>query len=108
MNSTCIHLSASGSYIYICTGGGEYTKNPLEKYNNRKTNTYLIVINLNCSVDGYEDFNYLAFIISLSYLDYMNGYVATACYVMARPHLLGVCSLSITQLLPIRKGLINE
>jgi hypothetical protein len=22
--------------IYTCTGGGEYTKNSLEKYNNRK------------------------------------------------------------------------
>jgi hypothetical protein len=22
--------------IYACTGGGEYTNNPLEKYNNRK------------------------------------------------------------------------
>jgi hypothetical protein len=32
-------------YIYTYTGGGEYTKNPLEKYNNRKTNTYLIKIN---------------------------------------------------------------
>jgi hypothetical protein len=28
--------------IYTCTGGGEYTKNPLEKYNNKKSNTYLI------------------------------------------------------------------
>jgi hypothetical protein len=31
------------THIYTCTGGGEYTKNPLEKYNNRKTNTYLIL-----------------------------------------------------------------
>jgi hypothetical protein len=23
-------------WIYTCTGGGEYTKNPLEKYNNGK------------------------------------------------------------------------
>jgi hypothetical protein len=41
MNNTCIHLKFRGSYIYTCTGG-EYTKNPLEKYNNRKVNTYLI------------------------------------------------------------------
>jgi hypothetical protein len=34
MNSTCIHLSAKGSHIYMY-GRGEYTKN-------RKTNTYLI------------------------------------------------------------------
>jgi hypothetical protein len=30
------------THIYIHIGGGEYTKNPLEKYNNRKTNAYLI------------------------------------------------------------------
>jgi hypothetical protein len=41
INSTYIYLRDRGSYIYICTGG-EYTKNPLEKYNNRKVNTYLI------------------------------------------------------------------
>jgi hypothetical protein len=28
--------------IYTCTGVEEYIKNPLEKYNNRKANTYLI------------------------------------------------------------------
>jgi hypothetical protein len=30
-----------GSYIYMYKRG-EYIKNPLEKYNNRKSNTYLI------------------------------------------------------------------
>jgi hypothetical protein len=34
-------LRASDSYIYIYRKG-EYTKNPLKKYNNRKTNAYLI------------------------------------------------------------------
>jgi hypothetical protein len=37
-----VFIWGSGAHIYKCTGGGEYTKNPLEKYNNRKTNTYLI------------------------------------------------------------------
>jgi hypothetical protein len=41
MNSTCIHLRNKGSNIYIYKRG-EYIKNPLEKYNNRKGNTYLI------------------------------------------------------------------
>jgi hypothetical protein len=31
------------AHIYTCTGRGEYTKNPLEKYNNMKVNTYLII-----------------------------------------------------------------
>jgi hypothetical protein len=31
-----------GAHIYTCTGGREYINNPLEKYNNRKANTYLI------------------------------------------------------------------
>jgi hypothetical protein len=35
MNSTCIHLRVRAR-ICTCIGGGEYTKNPLEKYNNRK------------------------------------------------------------------------
>jgi hypothetical protein len=53
MNITCIHLSARGSYIYTCTGGGEYTKNSLKKYNNRKTNTYLIIyIILQCQISS--------------------------------------------------------
>jgi hypothetical protein len=30
------------AHIYIYTGGGEYIKNTLKKYNNRKANTYLI------------------------------------------------------------------
>jgi hypothetical protein len=30
------------THIYTCTGEGEYIKKPLKKYNNRKTNTYLI------------------------------------------------------------------
>jgi hypothetical protein len=46
MNITYIHLRVRGSYIYTCTGGREYTKNPMEKYNNRKTNTYLIPLKL--------------------------------------------------------------
>jgi hypothetical protein len=41
MNITCIHLRVKGSYIYMYRRGGIY-KEPLEKYNNRKTNTYLI------------------------------------------------------------------
>jgi hypothetical protein len=42
MNSTCIHLRVSDSYIYMYKRGRIY-KEPLEKYNNRKTNTYIIV-----------------------------------------------------------------
>jgi hypothetical protein len=42
MNNTYIHLRVRGSYIYTCIKEGEYTKTSLEKYNNRKTNTYLI------------------------------------------------------------------
>jgi hypothetical protein len=42
MNNTCIHLSAKGLNIYMYRRG-EYTKNPLEKYNNKKANTYLIL-----------------------------------------------------------------
>jgi hypothetical protein len=42
MNNTCIHLMASGSYIYMYKRERIY-KEPLEKYNNKKTNTYLIV-----------------------------------------------------------------
>jgi hypothetical protein len=34
------------AHLYTCIGGGEYIKNPLEKYNNRKTNTYLILFSL--------------------------------------------------------------
>jgi hypothetical protein len=41
MNITCIHLRPNAQ-IYTCTGGGEYINNNLEKYNNRKANTYLI------------------------------------------------------------------
>jgi translation initiation factor RLI1 len=41
MNNTCIHLRVMGSYIYTCTGG-DIQRTPLEKYNNKKTNTYLI------------------------------------------------------------------
>jgi hypothetical protein len=36
MNNTCIHLRAKGPNIYMYRRG-EYTKNPLEKYNNRKS-----------------------------------------------------------------------
>jgi hypothetical protein len=35
MNSTCIHLRAECPNIFKYRGG-EYTKNPLKKYNNRK------------------------------------------------------------------------
>jgi hypothetical protein len=35
MNSICIHLIANGLNIYMYRRG-EYIKNPLEKYNNRK------------------------------------------------------------------------
>jgi hypothetical protein len=35
MNSTCIHLRVRGLNIYMYKRG-EYTKNPLKKYNNRK------------------------------------------------------------------------
>jgi hypothetical protein len=35
MNSTCIHLRAGGSNIYMYMKG-KYTKNPLKEYNNRK------------------------------------------------------------------------
>jgi hypothetical protein len=40
MNSICIYRRVRGSYIY--TGGEEYTKNLMEKYNNKKINIYLI------------------------------------------------------------------
>jgi hypothetical protein len=43
MNNTCIHLRVRGSYIYMYMRGRIY-KDPLEKYNNRKTNIYLIEI----------------------------------------------------------------
>jgi hypothetical protein len=36
INSTCIHLRVNSPNIYICTGGEEYTKNPIKKYNNKK------------------------------------------------------------------------
>jgi hypothetical protein len=36
MNNTCIHLRAKGPNIYMYRRG-EYIKNPLEKYNNRKS-----------------------------------------------------------------------
>jgi hypothetical protein len=36
MNSTCIYLRAKGLNIYMYRRG-EYTKNPIEKYNNRKS-----------------------------------------------------------------------
>jgi hypothetical protein len=36
LNDTCIHLRAKGPNIYTCIEGGEYTKTPMEKYNNRK------------------------------------------------------------------------
>jgi hypothetical protein len=48
INSTYIHLRVKGSHIYMYRRG-EYTKNPLEKYNNRKANTYLIVVSYNIS-----------------------------------------------------------
>jgi hypothetical protein len=41
INITYIHLRAKGSYIYMYMWGIIY-KEPLEKYNNKKTNTYLI------------------------------------------------------------------
>jgi hypothetical protein len=41
INSTYIHLRVRGSYIYMYRKGRIY-KEPPEKYNNRKTNTYLI------------------------------------------------------------------
>jgi hypothetical protein len=100
------HLGALYQWLnfkYQCLVFCQFMNNDYQYYQ-----WVLVVINMNCTVDGYEDFNYPAFVISLSYLDCMNGSVTTACYVMARPHLLGVCSLSITQLSPIRKGLINE
>jgi hypothetical protein len=37
MNSTCIHMRTGGPNICMYRGGGDYTKNPLEKYNNRKS-----------------------------------------------------------------------
>jgi hypothetical protein len=43
MNSTCIHLREKGQNIYMYRMGRIY-KEPLKKYNNRKTNTYLITI----------------------------------------------------------------
>jgi hypothetical protein len=47
MNVTCIHLRAKGSHIYMYRRGRIY-KEPLEKYNNRKVNTYLIICIYNC------------------------------------------------------------
>jgi hypothetical protein len=41
MNNTYIHLRACGLYIYMYRRGIIY-KEPLEKYNKRKTNSYLI------------------------------------------------------------------
>jgi hypothetical protein len=41
MNNTCIYLRARDSYIYMYRRGRIY-KEPLDKYNNRKTNAYLI------------------------------------------------------------------
>jgi hypothetical protein len=41
MNITYIHLKAWGLYIYMYRRGRIY-KEPLEKYNKRKTNSYLI------------------------------------------------------------------
>jgi hypothetical protein len=41
MNRTCIHLRANDPNIYMYRRGRIYKK-PLEKYNNRKVNTYLI------------------------------------------------------------------
>jgi hypothetical protein len=42
INSICIYLMVKVLNIYIYRRG-EYTRNPLEKYNNRKANTYLIL-----------------------------------------------------------------
>jgi hypothetical protein len=42
MNNTCIHLMVRGSYIYMYRRDIIY-KEPLKKYNNKKTNTYLIL-----------------------------------------------------------------
>jgi hypothetical protein len=42
MNTTCIYIRVKDSYIYIYKRGGEYIKNFLKKYSNRKVNTYLI------------------------------------------------------------------
>jgi hypothetical protein len=42
MNSTYIHLRAKGSYIYMYRREKIY-KEPLKNYNNKNTNTYLIV-----------------------------------------------------------------
>jgi hypothetical protein len=41
MNITCIHLRVNGSHIYIYSRKRIY-KELLEKYNNKKANTYLI------------------------------------------------------------------
>jgi hypothetical protein len=41
INSTYIYLRVRGSYIYMYRKVRIY-KEPPEKYNNRKTNTYLI------------------------------------------------------------------
>jgi hypothetical protein len=41
-NATLVFIWGSRAHIYTCTRGREYTKNILKKYNNRKTNTYLI------------------------------------------------------------------
>jgi hypothetical protein len=43
MNSTYIHLRTKDPNIYMYRRG-EYIKNPLDKYNNKKANTYLIYI----------------------------------------------------------------
>jgi hypothetical protein len=68
----------------------------------------LVVINLNCSVDGYEDFNYSAFVISLSYPECMNGSVATAC--LQLPSLLchGKTSFTGSMLFEYHSALANK
>jgi hypothetical protein len=43
MNNTCIHLREKGQNIYMYRREKIY-KEPLKKYNNKKTNTYLITI----------------------------------------------------------------
>jgi hypothetical protein len=43
MNITCIYMRDM-AHIYTCIRGEKYIKTHLEKYNNRKTNTYLIPI----------------------------------------------------------------
>jgi hypothetical protein len=38
-----VFIWGSRARIYVCTRWGEYTKNHLDQYNNKKANTYLIV-----------------------------------------------------------------